>query len=103
MKLRNKRENILPFILCIILIFTLQGCGLLGMNTADSGISVNSWRSRCLAEYLLFSNMTSIKNSNEPDQELDNLLLTQLLLCLSECSENSELQETIFGKTHCGE
>nr|WP_036057567.1 hypothetical protein [Leptospira noguchii] len=103
MKLRSSRENILNFALYIILIFTLQGCGLLGVNAADSGISVNSWRSQCFAEYLLFSNMASISNSNKPDQELNNLLLTQLLLCLSECSENSELQEAIFGKTHCGE
>ncbi|WP_025177868.1 hypothetical protein [Leptospira kirschneri] len=99
MKLSNIQERMLLFALCIILIFVLETCGLMEM---DSGISVNSWRSKCVAEYLLFSNI-GVDNLNKPDKKLNDLLLTQLYLCWSLCSENSELQEVIFGKTHCGE
>ncbi|WP_025181021.1 hypothetical protein ACO1KB_05125 [Leptospira interrogans serovar Szwajizak] len=102
MKLRNGCEHILLFVLCIILIIPSTGCGMLGINTVDSGISVNSWRSKCMTEYLLFSNI-SADNLNEPDKESNDLLLAQLYLCWSLCTENSEIQEAIFGKTHCGE
>ncbi|MGE8711520.1 hypothetical protein RBB68_04410 [Leptospira interrogans] len=102
MKLRNGCENILLFVLCIILIIPSAGCGLLGINTADSGISVNSWRSQCMSEYLLFSNMGT-NNLNGLDKELNDLLLAQLYLCWSLCTENSETQKAILGKTHCGE